>query len=331
MKIKEIIGIDVSKLIIDVFIYSTKDKACFDNTIEGLDKMINWVFSISTYCKEETFFVYEHTGIYAEQLTNSLAKKLLFYSVISGLEIKKSLGLVRGKDDWIDAKRIALYGYRLREELQADQLIDADIKKLKAMATLRKRVIRERAGYLASLKEQKRVFSGKEYQFIFRVQNRIIKMLTKEIKSIEAQIKALIEQDPDLKKMYHLILSVKGVGPVTAIAFIIHTHKFSRFKTWRKFASYSGIAPFPYRSGSSIKGRTKVSHLANKEVKSLLNMCAISAIKCNPEMKLYYQKRIEKGKHKMSTINIIRNKLVARIFAVVNRKTNYVDVLKYAC
>ncbi len=331
MKIKEIIGIDVSKLTMDVFIYSTKDKACFDNTMEGLKEMIKWVFSTSTYCKEETFFVYEHTGIYAEHLTNLLADQKLFYSVISGLEIKKSSGIVRGKDDWIDAKRIALYGYRIKEELKPGESVDPVIKKLKVLACLRKRMIRERAGYIASLKEQKRVFDDQEYSSVFKAQERMIDILSKEIKDIEQQMGQLIEQDSLLKKMYHLITSIKGIGPVTAISIIIHTEKFTRFKTWRKFASYCGIAPFPYRSGTSIRGRTRVSHLANKEIKTLLNMCAISAIQCNPEMKLYYQRRIEQGKHKMSTINIIRNKLVARIFAVVNRGTDYVDVLKYVC
>ena len=331
MKIKEIIGIDVSKSTVDVFIYSTKDKAFFENTLKGLKALIEWVFSKSSHSRGETFFVYEHTGLYAEHLTNILSKEQLYYSVISGLEIKKSLGLSRGKDDWIDAKRIALYGYRLREGLKADRAADMTIKKLKVFSTLRKRIVRERAGYLGSLKEQKRILSSKDYQSVFSVQGRIIKMLGKEIENIESKIKALIDQDLELKKLYSLIVSVKGVGPVTAMSMIIHTHKFDKFKTWRKFASYCGIAPFPYRSGSSIRGRTRVSNFANKEVKALLNMCAISAIRCNPEMRLYYQNRIEKGKHKMSTINIIRNKLVARIFAVVNRGTDYVDMLKYTC
>lgn len=331
MKIKEIIGIDVSKSTVDVFIYSTKDKALFENTLKGLKALIERVFSKSPHSRGETFFVYGHTGLYAERLTNILSKGQLCHSVISGLEIKKSLGLSRGKDDWIDAKRIALYGYRLREELKADQVTDITIKKLKALSTLRKRIVRERAGYLGSLKEQKRILSAKDHQFVFSVQSRIIKMLGKEVENIESEIKALIDQDLELKRLYNLIVSVKGVGPVTATGMIIHTHRFHKFKTWRKFASYCGIAPFPYRSGSSIRGRTRVSNLANKEVKTLLNMCAISAIKCNPEMKLYYQRRTEQGKNKMSTINIIGNKLVARIFAVVNRGTEYVDVLKYTC
>lgn len=331
MKIKEIIGIDLSKLTVDVFIYSTKDKATFKNTPKELNQFIKWVFSTSKHTKKETFFVFEHTGIYAEHLTNVLSKRQLCYSIISGLEIKKSLGITRGKDDSIDAYRIALYGYRLREELKADQPVDLTIKKMKTLSTLRKRMVRERAGYMASLKEQKQILNSKDYNFVFSTQRRIIETLSKEIEAIELEIKTLINQDTALKRLYNLILSVKGVGTITAVSLIIHTHRFKKFKTWRKFASYCGIAPFPYKSGSSVRGRTKVSNLANKEIKTLLNMCALSAIKHDPEMKLYYQRRIEIGKHKMSTINIVRNKLVARIFAVVNRGTEYVDVLKYAC
>jgi transposase len=111
---------------------------------------------------------------------------------------------------------------------------------------------------------------------------------------------------------------------------IVYTDCFTKFNDWRKFASYCGIAPFPYQSGSSVKGRTKVSHLANKKIKALINMCAISAIQHNPEMKQYYQRRLEIGKNKMSTINIIRNKLISRVFAVIKRQTPYVDTMKFA-
>lgn len=111
---------------------------------------------------------------------------------------------------------------------------------------------------------------------------------------------------------------------------IVFTEGFTKFDSWRKFASYCGIAPFPKTSGSSIRGRTKVSHLANKKLKSLLSLCAKSSIQYNEERKLYYQKRIDLGKNKMSTINIIRNKILARIFAVINRKSPYVDLMKYA-
>ena len=115
-----------------------------------------------------------------------------------------------------------------------------------------------------------------------------------------------------------------------ATTMIIATDNFQKFENWRKFASYCGVAPFPYQSGTSIKGRSKVSQIANKKIKALIHMCAINTIQHNPEMKIYYEKRLELGKNKMSTINIIRNKLIARIFAVIRRQTPYVDIMKFA-
>ena len=152
----------------------------------------------------------------------------------------------------------------------------------------------------------------------------------KNVNILKNEMNKLIKGDDRLNKQYKLIISIKGIGTQTALFIIAYTAGFMKFKNARKFASYIGIAPFPNTSGTSIKGRTKVSHLANKKLKSLLDLCAKSAIQFNPEMKIYYEKRISEGKNKMSTINIIRNKLVARIFAVVERGTAYVDIMKYA-
>lgn len=143
-------------------------------------------------------------------------------------------------------------------------------------------------------------------------------------------MKKIVWKDLELKSIFDLITSINGIGSQAAYTIIVYTNKFKKFKTWRKFASYSGIAPFPHQSGTSIRKQTRVSNLANKEVKVILNMCAMSAIRFNPEMKKYYQKRIEQGKNKMSTLNIIRNKLIARFFAVVERGTPYVNTLKYS-
>lgn len=116
----------------------------------------------------------------------------------------------------------------------------------------------------------------------------------------------------------------------TALIMIVFTDNFAQFDNWRKFASYCGIAAFPYQSGTSIKGRLNVSHLANKKIKAIINMHAFSAIQHSPEMKFYYQKRVLEGKSKMSAVNIIRNKLIPRLFAVVKRQTPYVDIFKFA-
>lgn len=125
---------------------------------------------------------------------------------------------------------------------------------------------------------------------------------------------------------YMLLNSIKGIGPQTALALIILTEGFTLFNSWRKFASYAGTAPFPNQSGT-FNDRTKTSKLANKRIKTLLTLCAGTSIQYSTEMKNYYQKRISEGKSKMSTLNIIRNKLLSRAFAVVNRNSRYVDTL----
>lgn len=330
MKTKETIGIDVSKLMIDVCIHSLQIVLQFENTTKGFKKMVKWAFENTLVSKQETLFVFEHTGLYSYKLSIFLEKEKLHFCIVPGLEIKRSLGIVRGKNDQVDASRIALYGYRLRDELKPDKAPEFIILKLKNLFSLRDKLVRQRAGFKAALKEQKRVYKKKEHKEFFDIQHRMIKTLSNQIKMITNTIEKTIKEQQTTKEVYDLVTSVKGIGPITAVIMIIYTENFTKFETWRKFASYSGVAPFPYQSGSSIKGKNKVSHLANKKIKTLLTMCAISSIQYNPEMKLFYQKRIAEGKNKMSTVNIIRNKLIARMFAVVKRKTPYLDIHKYA-
>ena len=101
-------------------------------------------------------------------------------------------------------------------------------------------------------------------------------------------------------------------------------------KDWRKLACYAGVAPFPYQSGTNIKGRTKVHPLADKKLKSLLNMCAIVAVRHDKELKAYYERKVEEGKAKMLVINNVRRKLLSRVFVVINRKTPFVNTFKFA-
>ncbi len=133
-----------------------------------------------------------------------------------------------------------------------------------------------------------------------------------------------------MKSNFDLVLSIDGIGIITALYTIVYTGNFTKFNNARQFASYCGVAPFPNSSGTSLMGRTKVSHLANKKLKSLLNMASKSDIQHNVELKAYYLKKVEEGKNKMSIINVVSNKLISRMFAVVKRQSPYVDLMKYA-
>ncbi len=329
MEIKEIIGIDVSKLTLDCCIHSNGQQIVLENTLESIAQMVDWALENGSGENHNTMFVFEHTGLYSYGLAQYLGGSGYIFKVVSGLEIKRSLGITRGKDDKADAKRIALYGYRLRDELSPSVLIDETIDTLKRFMSLRKKLVRQRAGHIACLGEQKRVLTKLEGTLLFEAQQEIINTLDKQITRIEKELEDVVENDPNLQRLYQLLISVKGIGAVTARFLIVYTAGFTSFDSWRKFASYCGIAPFPNRSGTSIRGKTKVSNLANKEAKTLLNLCAFTAVQWNPEMRAYYNRRLEEGKSKMCTMNIVRNKILARAFAVVQRGTPYVDTMKY--
>ncbi len=158
----------------------------------------------------------------------------------------------------------------------------------------------------------------------------LIKALSEEIKAVETAIKALLKQDEVLDNNYNLLVSIKGVGFVTAVYMLAYTDNFSKFLNSRKFSCYAGLAPFEHSSGTSIKGRKRVSHFANKKAKRLLNLAASVAIQHNEELKQYYKRRVAEGKSKMGTLNIIRNKLVDRMFAVIKRQEPYQKIITIA-
>jgi transposase len=191
-------------------------------------------------------------------------------------------------------------------------------------------MVKQRAGYQKHLKELSKFSKKEENPLLFDLQEKLIHELSQPIKAIENEMHQLIEEDASIKENYQLATSVKGIGLIVGVSLLVYTNNFTKFKTWRQFASYAGTAPFSYESGSSIKGGKRVNNMANKTIKALLSNAAASNIQYDPEMRLYYEKRIKEGKNKMLVQNIIKNKVLARVFAVIKRGTSYVNILSYA-
>lgn len=330
MKFEEVIGIDVSKFTLDACIHSLQIFIQIPNTSKGYRKLISWVTK-STGCSiDRVLFCFEFTGMYSYALAGYMSERQANYVIVPGLEIKRSLGIQRGKNDQIDARKIAQYAYRRREEVTLYQLPGKSINKIRQLLSLREKLVRQRAGYEASLKDQADFIDSSENKLLFSIPRKLIKELNGQIENIEKELDIVLEENPDIKNNYKLITSIIGVGRQTALQLIVVTNNFLSFNDHRKLASYAGVAPFPYTSGTSIRGKTKVSSMANMRLKALLSACAISAIRNDPEMKVYYNRRTEMGKNKMNTINAVRNKLLARVFAIVKRGTPYVPLYKYA-
>ncbi len=329
-KVQFFVGIDVSKATLDVFIHGLNLYFVIENNLQGFVCLLEKVMTGTKCKKEELFFCFENTGKYSRMLSVFLQSENILFKMESALQIKKSLGITRGKNDRIDAKRIAHYAYEKRESLVPTILPGAKIDQIRSLISLREKLLKHRTAYKNGISDLHDCYEDGESELIKEVQLRLINNLNEEIEKVEQKIESIIESDESISRNYKLILSIRGVGKILGFYMIGYTANFTSFANARAFACFAGIAPFSYSSGT-VKGTPRVHPFANKMLKALLNLAAMAAIKYQGEYLQYFNKRVnELGKNKMSTLNIIRNKIVYRVFAVVQRQTPYVDLLKYA-
>jgi|SRR6187402_222563 len=325
------VGVDVSKQKLD---FNILDVSSFKSEHFVVD---NDIKSISFFVKNlskrigmgQTLFCCENTGVYTNHLSSVLANLHLDLWVVPAIEIKKSKGISRGKTDKSDAKDIAYYSYRNIDKLKLFTLADTDIQKLKILYTEREKMLKSLL-LLETTKENKDFVSKEVFKEVSSINQALVKTIKNSIRKIEAKIKEIIKSNNQLSKQTQLIRTIPGIGEQTSVYLIIATKGFTAFKNWRKFACYSGVAPFKYGSGTSVRGRTKVDHLADKKMKSLLQMCAMTTLKYDPQLKEYYNRKKAEGKNSMVVLNNIRCKLISRVFAVVNRETSYINTYKFA-
>jgi transposase len=330
MKKQEIVGVDVSKATLDLYILSKHKYFTVENSPKGFFTLLEVCCSLLKSPKENLFFCFENTGRYSRPLSVFLHDSSIPFSMVNALDVKKSKGLVRGKSDRKDARTLALYASQRRDSLAPTQLQSAEVSQLRQLIRLRDKLMKHRTAYKNGIKDLQDCYAEGESDFIREIQQRMIQQLNQEIDQVERRMDEIIESIPEWRHNAGLMRSVKGVGPVLTRFLIIYTENFSRFTDPKKFACYAGVAPFEYSSGTSIKGKTRVHPCANKHLKSLLNVAAMSAIQQKGEYKEYYRRRAEIGKNNMSTLNVIRNKILLRVFAVVKRQTPYVDLSTFA-
>lgn len=323
----EALGIDISKQTFDAHLHVCNAHKIFKNTRRGFKELESWLDSQDVWQKD-LIVCLEHTGIYSYGIAEYFSENDYDFVQESALQIKRSMGITRGKNDRVDAKRIAEYAFLRRDNLEYTKLPQVEIVQLQKLLGLRESFVKQRQQLKTVYNENLRVLDREKFDEYFCSQERMITELTVEIRHIEKCIKALIHETQQLRHLFDLITSVKGVGLIIASHILVTTVCFSRFKNPKKYACYCGVAPFEYSSGTSISYRTKVNPMANKSLKALLNLAARSAITSDPELKLYFARKVEEGKNKMSVLNAVRNKLIHRVFAVVKRGTPYVTLRK---
>lgn len=335
MTFKRFVGIDIGKSMIDVAVLTIDSRqtithAKFKNLKADFHKMKKWVEEVSNEQWSETIFFLEHTGLYSIPICLFFEDSGFTYSLESPLQIARSLGIKRGKTDKADAIMLVKYAYLHREELAPNRIPHKGLLKLRTLLGLRDRFIKAKMMLSTPARELSIIVEKEIHNLTTQQTNGFVIEVNNRIKKVEQQITELIESEEFLSSTYKLITSVPCIGPVTAAYLMVYTKCFNAFEDSRKFACYAGLAPFEHTSGTSIKGKTRVSYIANRHIKSLLTTCALLASRHDKELSRYFDRKLSEGKNKMSVINAIRNKLISRVFAVAKRGTPFVKSVDIA-
>lgn len=330
MDIRYFIGVDISKATLDWAVFDGKTivlQTQSENSEKGIKAAIKLVRALPAFKVGDSVCCMEHTGIYNAHLLTHLRKISLPIWLESSLQIKKAGGLQRGKTDAIDAQRIAEYAFRFRDQMHLWQPPRPVLQRLAALSALRQRLILVRQQLQQPIREQQGFIDKALHKQLAKNCQASLEAIEADLAVADKQIDELIQQDGRLKELFKWITSVPGVGPATATEVIVATDEFKTISDPKKLACHAGVAPFEYKSGSSVRGKTRVSQHARLRLKSLFHLGAMSAIRMKGELQNYYKRKVGAGKNKMLVLNNVRNKLIHRVCSVVHRQQKYDEII----
>jgi len=310
-KDKEIYGIDISKSVFDVYSEST-GHVQLNNDEKGFKSLLKTL-------PKKALVVMEATGYYHYRLAQFLNKKGVAVSVVNPLSVKRfiQMKLAKVKTDKSDAKAICEYGTK-NELPMYNALTDVQSECLQLFRLL--------DNYLKKRTQTKNKKHGEEVlgipsNYVYRSLKRDLTHLDKEIKGIEERLLELVKQDQ--QHQLTLLKSIPGMGVKTALFLIVVTDGFKKFETASQLCSYVGITPTIRESGSSVRGRSRISKVGNKKLRNLLFLCAFSACKHNKACREIYERIVAKGKSKKLALIAVSNKLLKQAFAIAKSGLPY--------
>lgn len=319
-----IIGIDVAQESLSISIFDGKSHQIkeFHYTKKEIRKELITPFK---KLKESVVFVMESTGVYHTRLAYWLSAEGFIISVINPLIIKRysQMHLMRVKTDKADAKLIAEYGYEYQHKISffrpKDESQIAIDNLIKAVDDLQAQKTITNNQYLA-LKKQANYSNDALNSY-----KRHLKFLKDEIKGLEIALKLLLETK--FKQEYELLNSIPGVGLKVSSMIIAIFNGFKNFSSAKQACNFAGIAPSPYESGTSVRGRGSISKRGNTFARKMLFMGALTATIYNPLIREQYQRLLKNGKCKMVAMIAAANKLLRQAFGVLKSgkpfDTNY--------
>lgn len=310
-KYKETFGVDISKDVFDIH-GSNSGHNQYKNDEHGFQRFLKEL-------PKGSLVVMEATGYYHYRLAQFLYKSTVIVSVVNPLSVKRfiQMKLAKVKTDKSDAKAICDYAL-INEVPIYNALTDVQSECLQLFRLL--------DVYIKHRTATKNKMHGEEVlgipsKFVYRSLRRNKKHLNSEIKGIEAKILSLVKEDQ--QQQLTLLTSVPGIGQKTALFLIIATDGFSKFENASQLCSYVGITPTIRESGSSVRGRARISKVGNRKLRNLLFLCSFNACKYNKACREVYERLVNKGKSKKLALIAVVNKLIKQCFAIAKSGKPY--------
>jgi transposase len=314
------LGIDVAKAKLDCALLNTQTNKLktkvVPNSGDGFKQLLDWLKKQEV---SEAHVVMEPTGVYHESAALALTDAGLPLSLVNPAQLRKfaqGLGL-KTKTDKADSIVLARFGATQRPELWQAPPLSA--RHLKLLLSRRDAVAED---LQRELNRQEKLEVTPTPAPVQQSVESVIAFLSAELKRLQQNIDEHIDQDPDLKGKQQLLESIPGVGPRVSshLACLFAGRTFDRAE---QVAAYLGLVPVQWESGSSVRGRPRMSKAGPAHLRKLLYMPAIVATRHNPHVKSLYDRLILRGKSKMAAIGAAMRKLAHLCFGVVRTGAPY--------
>lgn len=263
--------------------------------------------------------VLEATGSYYLPLAQALYQQQWRLSVVNPLVIKRfsQMLLRRTKTDQADARLLSEFGHNQQPPLwqPPTQLMS----QLSQLQTLLEQYIKQRT----ALSNQQEAFehSGVPNPALYDSLQASLSHLQQQIDQLEQALDQLARSE--FATLYTNLLSIPGIGRKTALTLIVLTRGFTRFESAKQVASFVGLAPRVFESGTSVKGKGHICKLGQSRIRQLLYMASMQAKKANPACRVLYERLLQAGKPKLVALIAVAHKLVRQAFAIATHQTQF--------
>jgi transposase len=305
------LGIDISKLKFNVCLINKGGKLkhkLFANTAAGFEQLLDW---LSKQSVERVHACMEATGTYGEALALLLHQAGHRVSVVNPAAVKAFAGsrLSRTKTDRVDAELIARFCQA--QAPPAWTPLPAEVRELQALVRRLESLIEMRVA------EENRLSSGITVEVVRESVEELLTHLNTQIKRTEELIRTHINNHPGLKRQSELLDSIPGIAESTAAALLAEITDIKQYRSARQVAAYAGLVPRERQSGTSVRGRARLSKIGNARLRKALYFPAITALRCSSFFQAWAKGLQERGKSKMSVICAVMRKLIHLAYGVL--------------